>query len=116
MFPIRDISERETETVAGELAPWVKCFTTQDKDSSVICRTHLKKPGMTVYVCNLSAGEAETGRALEGSWATSLYLAEFQSSSAGLGRGAVCVLFQTESGRQEVRRLEVLKPLLHLLV
>lgn len=60
VFPIRDISERETETVAGELAPWVKCFTTQDKDSSVICRTHLKKPGMTVYVCNLSAGEAET--------------------------------------------------------
>lgn len=54
------IRKRQTETKAGETALWVKCFTTLDKILSLICRTHIKKPGMTVYVCNLSPGEAET--------------------------------------------------------
>lgn len=46
--------------LTGEMAHSIKCLPYISEDSSLTHRSQ-KKLGMVVYICNLSAGEAETG-------------------------------------------------------
>lgn len=43
----------------GEVAQSVKCLLCKREDTGLIVRSHIKKPGMVVWTCNMNTVEME---------------------------------------------------------